>query len=209
MSAPQWSVTSCRQKGVFSVLSECLPGWHKKSDACSIGNGKYFIVHIIRSVSMLKDGAHNCNRNGLHLFRWSISLGVPSKSSAKSEVNFSVTVHSGVRDPICLYALPTSCKVSETEPDCMGLRLVERRPSQILLPKTYGHGAKSVEMSWRSMECVAQNSSQHPQCLLEAVDCLATMLDQALFCASKRSVQNACWVAGGTAARALAVDNEH
>ena len=149
----------------------------EEPNACHVSNGKHVIVHVIRSVSVMQDGAHNCNGNRLYSFRWSILFGAPLKLLTKLEVDVSMAIHSDVRGPIHLHAWPTSCGASETEPDHMGSWLVERHPSRILLPKTCECGTMSVEVSQGSMECVAQNSYQHPQCLLEAVDCLAMMLD--------------------------------
>ena len=79
--------------------------------------------------------------------------------------------------PIRLCTWPTACGASETEQDCTGFWLVVRCPSQILLPKTCGYGAKSVDVSQGSKECAVQNSNQHSQCLLETVNCFAIMLD--------------------------------
>ena len=71
----------------------------EEPDAYHVGNDKHVIIHVIRSVSMMQDGAHNCNGNRLHLFRWSISFGVPLKLLAKLEVNVSVAVHLDVWSP--------------------------------------------------------------------------------------------------------------
>ena len=42
---------------------------------------------------MMQDGAHNRDGNRVYMFRWSILFGVPSKLSAKLEVNVSVPIH--------------------------------------------------------------------------------------------------------------------
>ena len=142
----------------------------EEPDACNIGNGKQFIVHIIRSVSMMQDGAHDCNGNMLCLFRWIILLVCHQscRPSQKSMFPWLSIWMSGT--PIGLCTLPTSCGASETEPDHVGSWLVERRPSRILLPKTCGCRSKSVEVSQGSTKCTAQNSNWHPQCLTEAAD---------------------------------------
>ena len=127
-------------EGVLARLAQV-----EEADACHIGNGKHVIVCIIRGVSVMWDGAHNCNGNRFHLFGWSILFGVPSKLSAKLEVNVSVTIHLDVRGP-------HPFEVSETEPDCVGLWLVVRQPPRILLPMNFGCSAKSAEVSWGSME---------------------------------------------------------
>ena len=146
--------------GVLST--ERVLAWstqEKESNADHVSDGKHVILHVIGSVSVMQNGAHNCNGNRLHTFGWRNLFGVPSKLLTESEVNVSVAVHLDIWDPIRLHAWPTACKVSETEPDCTGLRLVVRRPSWILWPKTCMHGTKSVDVSWGSKECVAQKSN--------------------------------------------------
>ena len=106
-----------------------------------------------------QNGAHNQCGDWLHPFRWRILFGVPSKLLTESEVNVSVAVHLDIWDPIRLHAWPTACKVSETEPDCTGLRLVVRRPSWILWPKTCGCSAKSVEVLQGDRKSTRLNSS--------------------------------------------------
>ena len=96
-------------EGVLARLAQV-----EEADACHIGNGKHVIVCIIRGVSVMWDGAHNCNGNRFHLFGWSILFGVPSKLSAKLEVWLSIWM-SGV--PIRLCAWSTACrhqKLSQT-----------------------------------------------------------------------------------------------
>ena len=71
----------------------------EETDADHISNSKHVIFHVIGGVSMMQDGTLNCDGNRLHMFRWSILFGAPSKLSAKSEVNVSVAIHLDVWGP--------------------------------------------------------------------------------------------------------------
>ena len=89
----------------------------EEANAHHIGNGEHVIVHVIRGVSVMQDGAHNCNGNGCHLFRWSISFGGPLKLLANMEVDVSVAIHLDFRGPhpfVCLTQLARHQKLSQT-----------------------------------------------------------------------------------------------
>ena len=207
MSVPWQSVMSCRQNGVLLALSECSSSWHKKKKT----------MHVTLAMARMSLEAWACCQMVL-----------------TTATGMGFTHLGGASLLVCHQSCQLSWKsifpwlsiqIIGAPSICMPGPHFARHQKLSQIAWVYGwlRGIHHRLFSWRLVgmvqnRCRCRGDPQTawhrtptsiPNVLLEAVDCLATMLDQASFCANMRSVQNACWVAGRTTTRALTVDNEH